>query len=288
MIALLTDFGHTDIYVGVMKGVIYTIHRQARIVDVTHDIQPQNVRQGAFALLNSYHYFPKGTVFLVVVDPGVGTERKPIIAYDGQYTFVAPDNGVLSYVLHEASGAAMVVEIQNREYFLSDVSATFHGRDIFAPVAANLAAGAPLERMGRRLAEPFMLPLPALSVMDRQISGEIVHIDHFGNLLTSIGELRWIKPGRLALNPRLSSAAPVPINTETATTQIGQQEFANLYRTYDEVGRGDVLALVGSNGYLEIAVNQGNAAARLDAKIGDSVEVNLGPLPVTGKLAGKL
>jgi hypothetical protein len=283
LIAMLTDFGRQDIYVGVMKGVMLSIFPDARFIDITHEIQPQNVRQGAFALLNSYRYFPKGTIFLVVVDPGVGTARKPIMVETDDCTFVAPDNGVLSYVLHE-SAAYRVYELTDETYRLSQTSATFHGRDIFAPAAAHLAGGVLPSTMGVVLEQPFMLPLPAFAVQGRQVSGEVVHIDHFGNVITSIGELRWGKEGRLSLYPRLGAAGvpSMPIHAAEVIVQIGGQRVMGIVPTYDEVARGDLLALVGSNGYLEAAVNQGNAAARLDVRIGDPVEVHLGALPTVG------
>src|SRR5664279_4495717 len=158
LIVLLTDFGTTDSYVGVMKGVMLGIAPDAQFVDLTHAIEPQNIRQAAFTLLNSYRFFPAGTIFLVVVDPGVGSERKPIAVCAGGsfaegYTFVAPDNGVLSYVLHEL-GDAQAVELDNPAYHLAGISYTFHGRDIFAPAVAHLAAGIALDQLGSPLDQP--------------------------------------------------------------------------------------------------------------------------------------
>lgn len=283
-IAMLTDFGQTDIYVGVMKGVIRTIAPDAHFIDITHAIQPQNVRQGAFALLNSYRYFPKGTIFLCVVDPGVGTTRRPIAVNAGNYMFVAPDNGLLTYVLHEI-GQHTVTELTEAAYRLPRVSATFHGRDVFAPAVAHLAQGVAPELMGPPVSDVFMLPLPDLRVQERHVSGEIVHIDHFGNIITSIGELRWITADRLALHPRFGGGHSVPVAAGKAAVRIGAHQFDRISRTYDEVPRGELLALVGSSGYLEIAANQGNAAERLDVVMGDPVEVALGAMPVTGRLS---
>jgi S-adenosylmethionine hydrolase len=275
VIALLTDFGTTDIYVGVMKGVILSIDPQAQIIDITHNIQPQNVRQGAFALLNSYRHFPDGTVFAVVVDPDVGTDRKPVAVQAGRYTFVAPDNGVLSYVLYEIRDA-FAVELNNPSYQLASVSSTFHGRDVFAPAAAHLNKGIALRAMGTPLLYPVTLPEPVLNISPKKVTGEVMHIDHFGNVSTSIGYLRWVAPERLTLNKRFGDFATVPVPAATTEVVIGATTIAGIRRTFGEVERGDLLALVESSGFLEIAVNQGSAAARLEVSIGDRVELQIG------------
>lgn len=275
VIALLTDFGAADIYVGVMKGVILSIDPQAQIVDITHSIQPQNVRQAAFALLNSYRYFPEGTVFLVVVDPGVGTDRKPIAIHAGKYKFVAPDNGVLSYVLYELRDA-FAVELSNPTYQLTGVSSTFHGRDIFAPAAAHLGKGVALRALGTPLLNPIALPEPQLGINGKRITGEVMHIDHFGNIVTSIGSLRWVAPERLTLNPRFGEFATQPIPAATATVELGGVTLTGIRHAFGEAERGELITIVESNGFLEIAVNQGSAVARLDVTIGDRVELQIG------------
>jgi S-adenosylmethionine hydrolase len=276
MIGLLTDFGTVDPYVGVMKGVIYGIAPYVQIIDITHATQPQNVRQAAFTLMNSYRYFPAGTIFVAVVDPGVGSERRPVGVIAGDYAFVAPDNGVLSYALSELADYHAVA-LTNAEYQLAAASHTFHGRDIFAPVAAHLAAGVPLEAFGEILGNLMMLPSPMLRVEGKQISGEVVHIDHFGNVITSIGQMRWVMPERLTLAPRFGdSDTTVPIPAAETAIHLAGQSITGIQRTYSEVVRGELLAMVGSNGYLEIAVNQGNAAAWLDVAIGDEVTVRVG------------
>lgn len=282
-IALLTDFGLSDIYVGVMKGVMRGIHPPSQFVDISHAIQPQNVRQAAFALLNSYRYFPPGTVFLIVVDPGVGTTRRPLAAQAGDYLFVAPDNGVLSYVFQELQDV-QIVELENPDYRLPNASNTFHGRDIFAPAAAHLAAGVSLFQLGSVVTDPMLLPAPELTVEDKRIVGELVHIDHFGNAVTSIGQLHWVRDDRLTLVPRLGDeTGSVQIVAPTARILLTGAELTGIYHHYGEVGRGDLLAMVGSNGHLEISVNQGSAAVRLDLAIGDRVEVVI-ELPKTGLL----
>lgn len=280
LIALLTDFGLQDSYVGVMKGVMLRHAPNAQLVDLSHGIEAQNVRQGALTLMGAYRYFPKGTVFLVVVDPGVGTTRRPIAVQAGDYTFVAPDNGILSYTLAQLPNVT-AVEITTDE--IAGVSNTFHGRDVFAPVAAKLAAGAPLSSVGEPLTKLFSLPSPQLIFDERKIIGEIVHIDRFGNLITSIGHLRWINPERLMLHPAFGdhNENAIPIEAERATITLHDHTVIGIRQTYGEAERGGLLALVGSNAYLEIGVNQGNAAVRLDAAIGDRVELTLGGYDAT-------
>jgi S-adenosylmethionine hydrolase len=278
MIALLSDFGMKDIYVGVMKGVMIGICPDARFIDLTHAIQPQNVREAAFALVNAYRFLPQGAVFLVVIDPGVGSMRRPIAVEAGGYRFVGPDNGVLTYALAEL-GKSQAVELTNSEYRLEEVSHTFHGRDIFAPAAAHLAAGVPLTLLGDVISEGLAtLPIPEMQIGGKYVLGEVVHIDHFGNIVTSIGHLRWLGMERLMLRPHLreQGTQPLPVPAEDVTVTIHDQTCVGVRHSYAESRRGDLIALVGSSGYLEIAVNQGNAALRLDAAIGDRVEVEIG------------
>ncbi|NDJ61485.1 MAG: SAM-dependent chlorinase/fluorinase [Chloroflexi bacterium] len=276
VIALLTDFGLSDVYVGVMKGVILGIHPTAQIIDITHDIQAQNVRLAALALRDSARYFAAGTIFVVVVDPGVGGERRPIAAQSGDYVFVAPDNGVLSYAIEDLA-AATLVELTSTQHRLEPVSYTFHGRDIFAPAAAHLAAGVPIDQLGPRAADPVVLPQPTLTVAAGRLVGEVVQIDHFGNIVTSIGPLRWTKPDE-AIYLRIGSehGLGVPISATDAQITIDGQTINGIIRAYGAVARGTLLATIGSSGYLEVAINQGGAAARLDAAIGDMVELYTG------------
>lgn len=277
-IALLTDFGLSDTYVGVMKAVMHTINAETRFIDLTHGIDPQNVRQAAFALLNSYRYFPAGTVFLVVVDPGVGSTRRPIIVKAGDYTFVAPDNGVLSYMLAEL-GEYEAVEINVTADTRAEISNTFHGRDVFAPAAAKISTGAALGDLGSPLDRVVMMPLPQLVVSGPQVTGEIVHIDRFGNLITSIGHLRWATPERLTLTPAFGGdKSNVLVSAENATLTIADQKIVGVKHSYSEAERGGLLMLVGSSAYIEISVNQGSAARRLDAHVGDRVEMKIGDI----------
>lgn len=277
-IALLTDFGTDDIYVGVMKGVMRQIAPNITFLDITHAIEPQHVRRAAFALLNAYRYFPPDTVFLVVVDPGVGSTRQPIACQVGDYLFVAPDNGVLSYVLAEYEDYH-AVELTSPDYRSSVVSNTFHGRDIFAPAAAHLAKGVHLDEFGTRLDRLTLLPPPELTVEGRRVMGEVLSIDRFGNIVTSIGIMRWVASNRLTLEPVFgSNASVVPVSAEDAVVTLNEQRILSISTSYSEVPRGELLALLGSTGYLEISVNQGNAAARLDVAVGDRVEIMIGDI----------
>ncbi|MBZ0277730.1 MAG: SAM-dependent chlorinase/fluorinase [Anaerolineae bacterium] len=275
-IALLTDFGSSDIYVGVMKGVMQGICPEAHFLDITHSINPQNVRQAAFALLNSYTYFSPGTIFLVVVDPGVGSTRKPIAVQAGDYIFVAPDNGVLTYVLAELD-VQTIVELSNPSFQRPAISNTFHGRDIFAPAAAHLAAGTPVTEIGTQIDHLFKQPIPHLNIDGDSIMGEITHIDRFGNIITSIGQVRSEESGRLLLHPRFGRLRdPIRILVDHISMTVHGQTISTLHTAYSEVERGGLLMLTDSSGYLEVAINQGNAAARLGVAIGDRVEVQIG------------
>ena len=276
-IALLTDFGTTDTYVGVMKAVMTRICPDARFIDLTHEIPPQQIQQAAFTLLKTYRYFAPGTIFLVVVDPGVGSARRAIVAQAGDYFFVAPDNGVLSYLLDEVENA-IVVELTNPAYQLIPVSNTFHGRDIFAPAAAHLAAGVPISAFGppvEHVAQQLHLPL---KIESGQITGQIISADHFGNLITSIGEFHWTEDNHLELNPRFGKPIEKPIRfaADKITLSVNDQHLTGIHRIYGEAQAGDLVALVGSGGYLEIAINQGNAAQHLKVASGTPVVLQIG------------
>ncbi len=277
IVALLTDFGVRDIYVGVMKGVILDIFPSAQIVDITHDIRPQNVREGAFALMNSYHYFPKGTKFCVVVDPGVGSTRVPIAVQTDDYQFIAPDNGVLSYTLMKIGMDYEAVALENTDYQLSDVSYTFHGRDIFSPAVAYWASGkAPFSNFGEKLNKIFTFPAPQLSYSNQRLVGEVMHIDNFGNIITSIGTLDWVDDESLRLDGVWNRDLPtVEINAEKCEITIHSNVMHRISHAYHEVQRGDIMAQIDSNGFLEIGANQDNAAERLDIQVGDKVTLRL-------------
>ena len=272
IVALLTDFGLTDAYVGTMKGVLLSICPRARLVDLTHAIQPQNVRQAAYVLLTAFRHFPPHTVFLVVVDPGVGTHREASAVETESGTFVAPNNGVLSYVLpHTAVRHA--VALDNPAYHLPGASQTFHGRDIFGPAAAHLANGVPITELGSTLPELVRLPDPALEIAPGHIRGEVLHIDHFGNVITSIGHLTWTAPGTLELNPQFGAYDGPPLNLDAAHCRVmlAAQSLKTIRPTYGAVATGALTPLVGSSGQLEIGVNQGSAAQTLAVRLGDPV-----------------
>ncbi len=275
IIALLTDFGTTDAYVGVMKGVLLGIAPDAQLIDLTHAIEPQNVKQAAFVLLNNFRYFPTGTVFMVVVDPGVGSNRKAIAVRAGDYTFIVPDNGVLSYVLRDL-GEHQAFELSDPAYRLSGTSATFHGRDIFAPGAAHVAAGVPLNRFGSALDRLVELPEPLLTIEENRLQGEVLHVDHFGTAVTSIGGLRWASSEQLVLDARFGDGTSLGLAAKKAVVIVGDQMLRTIKHTYAEVAPGESLALVGSSGYLELSINQGSFTAQSGVRIGDAVEVQLG------------
>jgi S-adenosylmethionine hydrolase len=275
-IALLTDFGLSDAYVGIMKGVILSICPRARLIDITHDITPQNVRQAAYVLLTTYHYFPPDTIFLIVVDPGVGTAREPVAVETDHGLYIAPDNGVLSYVLVGLT-VRHSVSLQNPIYRLSNVSQTFHGRDIFSPAAAYLSNGVPIDQFGPVQPELVRLAEPRLDIEQTrsaiQIQGEALNIDHFGNVITSIGQLTWRDETTLQLDPRFGEHTHVlpPIAASRCRVTAGSQTLTPIRSTYGAVPPGTLTPLVGSSGQLEIGMNQGSAAQALNAALGDPV-----------------
>ena len=272
LITLLTDFGTADGYVGSMKGIMLGIAPEARLVDLSHQIAPQNVRQAAYVLYTAYPFFPSHTLHLIVVDPGVGSARRPIALRTPRGAFVGPDNGVFSYVMAQEPVEA-VVELSDPRYRLSQVSHTFHGRDVFAPAAAHLAAGVPIAELGPPVPDPITFSMPRVEITFDGVNGEVLHADHFGNVITSIGRLFWYGE-ELSLEPAFQGAVdsePVRFEASTALISAAGQEMEGMHRTYAEVERGEVLALVGSEGYLEIAVREGSGADSLGLNPGDPV-----------------
>jgi S-adenosylmethionine hydrolase len=257
IITLTTDFGLADPFVGIMKGVILSIAPRAEIVDITHEIAPQNVRQAAYVMEAAHAWFPKDAVHLVVVDPGVGGKRRPIAARAGAYYFVAPDNGVLGAILDRPD--ARVFELTDPRYFLRPVSATFHGRDVFSPVAAHIANGVKLSRLGRKIRDPETIRLPQPSVTRNGVNGEIVHIDRFGNLTTNIPEellRRCFK------------------NLAAARVKIGGKNAGVFYDSYSRCPKGETGCILNSWNRLEIFRREDNAARKLKCRIGDAVAVS--------------
>lgn len=272
LVTLLTDFGEQDDYVGAMKGVILSIAPEVSLVDISHQVRPQNIRQAASILQNVYRYYPAHTIHVVVVDPGVGSQRLPIGLKTTHGTFIAPDNGVLTYVYaKEPDGRAIV--LQNARYWLPAPSNTFHGRDIFSPVAAHLAAGVSFDDLGPQLATLTLLPSPPLIVGPHTIKGEVIRIDRFGNALTNIGPLRWIDDHTLEL--AAEGAAPARIRTDQARVICGWHTVEGIAQNYSQGAVGEPLALVGSSDELEIAVNQGNASEVFAIQPGSAVTLQL-------------
>lgn len=317
VITITSDFGSKDGYVGTMKGVIHTLLPDAQVVDISHDISPQQIHEGAFVVYRAYRYFPASAVHIAVVDPGVGSERRGIVLATRHGTFVGPDNGIFTYVLRaeqspvdgpedankpawiggmwgiapdwavnservagggaarkeresppaagSTDGLPRAYHLDNPDYWLSSVSSTFHGRDVFAPVATHLASGAQPERMGKaiRLSSLVTLPVGAPRVQrTRQgttITGQVVYVDHFGNIITNL-------PERL-LAPLLSGPRVVPI------IEIGGHSIQGLSHSYADVREGQPLALFGSERLLEVAVRNSSAAQRTKASVGDTVRI---------------
>lgn len=275
LITLTTDFGTADSYVGMMKGVILGIAPDARLVDLSHAIAPHDVREAAFVLYTAYRFFPAHAVHLVVVDPGVGSARRAVALRTPAGTFVGPDNGVFGYVMAQEPVEALV-ELADPRYRLPRVSHTFHGRDVFAPAAAHLAAGVPIADLGPQVSDPVTLPLPRLEVAAGRIVGEVWHVDCFGNVVTSIGELTWAGD-ELVCEPAFGRArcrmqdAGCRVAAAEARAKVGGREIAGVRRAYARVAPGEMLALVGSSGHLEIAVREGSAAEKLGVHPGDEV-----------------
>ncbi|MDX1600641.1 MAG: SAM-dependent chlorinase/fluorinase [Anaerolineales bacterium] len=272
-IALLTDFGTTDTYVGVMKGVIARIAPDATVIDVTHSVPPGDVANGAFQLWKAVRYFPEDAIFVIVVDPGVGTERRPIGARWQNRQLIAPDNGILSYLLAQAD-VEQSVELQDPRFQLENISTTFHGRDIFAPAGAHLAAGVPLQELGPALESLKRIRLPTFQRKGEQLQGEVVHIDQFGNLITSIGRIR--ADGELLhINPWLREDPPFVLTRGEVRAALEDRPLLQLDETFGDVPPGELVAYIGSEGLLEVAVNQGSAAERLGARVGDRVHLTM-------------
>lgn len=244
VITITTDFGTKDWFVSVMKAVILNINPEAKVIDITHDIPLGDIKAAAFVIKEAYKYFPQDTIHLVVVDPGVGTERHPIVVKTSRYYFVGPDNGVFSYALSQEKVEEIFV-IQNNLLFFSSnsISNTFHGRDIFAPVAAHLSKGLEIHKIGSKLQDYKKINFPLPCVVDNTIMGEVIYCDKFGNVITNI------------------SKKDIPsdlLHNCSAVVQIKTKKI-KLHKTYQNVKIGNYLAYFGSSGYLEIARNGGSA-----------------------------
>lgn len=258
LVTLTTDFGLRDPFVGIMKGVILSICPSARLVDLTHDLSPQDVLGGALALESAAPFFPPGTVHLAVVDPGVGSARRAIAIRAGGRYLVGPDNGLLTLTLGAPGWTA--VSLTASEYRMAEVSRTFHGRDVFAPAAAYLAAGVPLERLGPPVADPIRLALPDCHLAGGWLVGEVLDVDRFGNLITSIPAARLeALPGQGA-----------------ATVEVAGRPAGSVVGSYADGSSEAPAAIVGSTGRLEIFVKAGSARHLLRAERGAPVRVRRG------------
>ncbi len=274
LISLTTDFGLDDGYVGTMKGVMAGIAPGVTFIDITHTIEPQNARAAAYVLWTALPYFPEASVHLVVVDPGVGTAMRAIASRTAWGVLVGPDNGVFSYIW-AAAASEVTVALENSTYQRAGVSHTFHGRDVFSPAAAHIATGVPLAKLGPVVEDPVRLPTPSMAVAAAGIQGEVLYVDHFGNAITSIGRLVW-ETSLLHLDPVFGEAESRIINADRVRVRAAGQDVGPVRRTYGDVAVGKALALVGSEGMLELAANQGRGAAVLNLEVGDPVEIVVG------------
>ena len=258
VITLLTDFGLKDPYVASMKGVILSINPQCTLVDITHQVSPHDIREGAFILAQTYSTFPKGTIHLSVVDPGVGSARKPILIVTKNYFFVGPDNGLFTIAL-KAETVKQAVVLTNQKFFLSEISSTFHGRGIFAPVATYLSLGVKPESFGPSIKSWHEIPFPDPAMKQEKLIGEIVHVDAFGNLVSNIDRKSLLQ---------FSKGGPFVI-------KIGKRTMRGLKKGYWEGRKDESMALIGSGGYLEISVREDNAQKAFNVKRGDKITVSV-------------
>ncbi len=264
VISIVSDFGTDDEYAGVMKGVMLSINPSVSIVDITHQIAPQDIHQAAYLIPSYYHFFPEGTVHIVVVDPGVGSQRSILALSHRKHFFIAPDNGVLTLLLNTEKSDT-IIRVDNADYFLKPLSSTFHGRDIFAAVGAHLSCGTKLDAFGARTDVKDIVRLMDLNCRISQtgeLIGKIVSIDRFGNLITNIDS-----------NSLAAFSQTKPL--KHLQIHIGAVAISGLSRTYSDAAPGALLALFGSRNYLEIAVNGGNAADNFKARKGDPVRLKL-------------
>lgn len=252
LITLTTDFGLSDPFVGIMKGVILSIAPKATLIDLTHHIEPHNIQQGALVLSSAIPYFPKKTIHLAVVDPGVGSSRHPIVVETSDAIFVGPDNGLLSSAF---SNKAISYQLTLPEYFRKSPSKTFHGRDVFAPVAAHIATGVWPSRMGKKLKDPIVLDLPRPEQNKTSLCGQVIYADHFGNLTTNISEedLKRCLPGK-------------PL-----TLKVGRRILKQISHSYADCSKGKAGFLLNSWSAIEIFVRDGNAQQQLNIKPGTPV-----------------
>ncbi len=282
VITLLTDFGYQDAYIGIMKGVIAGINPFVTVIDICHGVLPQDVFGGAYLLSTAYQYFPKGTIHVAVVDPGVGSKRDIVCVEFRDWFFIIPDNGILSFVIRQEP-PRHIVRATNTRYFLPSPSNTFHGRDVFAPLAAYMSLGVKLQRLGGKIdrLERLNIPSPVMGKSGRLV-GEVIHIDRFGSLITNITRDHIESLYGLTRNnsetTNLKSEIQNPkleIRNSKLETVLGKEKITGLSASYMDVGKGSPLAIIGSTGYLEIAVNQGSAQKYFKARRESKVTVGI-------------
>ncbi len=268
LIAILTDFGLDDPYVGIMKGIIAEIIPGSTCIDITQQIPPGDIQRGAYVLWQAARDFPDGTVFLAVIDPGVGTSRKPIYLQAGNHIFIGPDNGLFSYLLY--NNPFSIWELSNPDFHRQSPSQTFHGRDIFAPAAAYAAKGIPGDQFGSSIPDIIHLPTPLTKLEGNSLTGEVISSDRFGNLITSLGYFRfqektlvyhsWITPETLVIN-----------DPSSIVIQVNGYNL-QLDKTFGMIAKGKCSGLIGSTGLLEIVTNQNSAARLLGLERGDKIK----------------
>jgi S-adenosylmethionine hydrolase len=258
---LTTDYGASDHFTAVMKGVILSINPEVNIVDITHSVLAHDILDGAMAIGQAFRYFPPKTVHVVVVDPGVGTERRPLLVAGDQHYFVGPDNGVLSSI-YEQSESLHVWNVISEHYFRQPVSKTFHGRDIFAPVAAWLTKSWQTSSFGEPITDFVRFAIPKAKVNGNQVQGAVLRVDHFGNLITNV---------------TVEDVPDLLVASGNLKINVGNGQVSKVVRTFAEGAAGEVVGLIGSSGYLEISVNKGNASRTLGVGRGAEVTVELAP-----------
>jgi S-adenosylmethionine hydrolase len=257
IITLLTDFGTKDHYVASMKGTILSINPRCTLVDITHHVSPHDITEGAFILANAYSSFPKGTIHLSVVDPGVGSPRAPILLETTNYFFIGPDNGLFTFALKKEKVRKGIV-LSNPKYFLSHRSTTFHGRDLFAPVAAHLSMGVKPEAFGPRLDSWIEIDFENPRMRGRALIGKILHIDAFGNLISNIDSQKLFNH----------------VREDSFVVRIGKRSIQGLKKAYWEGKKNEPMVLIGSGGFLEVSVREGNAQKALKVKKGNKIEIS--------------
>lgn len=268
-IALLTDFGHQDPFVGIMKGVIADLSPAVQLIDICHEIPPGDIARAAIQLWQSSPYFPKGTIFLTVVDPGVGTARTPIIMQTKDHIFIGPDNGVFSFVVDDNTQAWA---LHNPAYQQRNPAMTFHGRDIFAPAAAHAARGTLGHEFGAALPELVKLPIPTLQATERGLlHGEILYADHFGNLLTSLGKFQSQDDSLWTFQPWIGDATPFTLKLHQSILQLPGGGTLPWAQTFGDISANKCAAIIGSSGLIEIVANGQSAAKLLGLVSGNSL-----------------